>query len=140
MNCFLEQTLYHSFLKVAACVFALVLVFDSGLLFAGTADISNLAGRHVASVVGVTVGVAPNEVNQLTARITELETELESKERLIAVDSRQKELVGGIDTSTFVLSIILFILLVLIVLNYVLDFLRIRRENSTYETITSQVA
>lgn len=140
MKGFLEQTLYHSFLKVAACVLAFVLVFDSGLLFSGTAEISNLAQQHVANVVGVSVGVAPNEVNQLTARITELETELETKERLIAVDVRQKESVGGIDTSTFILSIILFILLVLIVLNYVLDFLRMRKAVSTYEIISSEVA
>jgi putative N-acetylmannosamine-6-phosphate epimerase len=140
MNGLLEQTLYHSFLKVAACVLAFVLVFDSGLLFPSTADISSLAQQHMANVIGVTVGVAPNEVNQLTARITELETELEAKERLIAVDVRQRETVGGIDTSTFILSIILFILLVLIVLNYVLDFLRVRKEAALYETTTSQVA
>jgi len=140
MNNFLEQTLYHSFLMVSACVLAFVLVFDSGLLFSGTTEISNLAQQHVANVIGVTVGVAPNEVNQLTARITELETELEAKERMIAVDVRQKDTIGGIDRSTFVLSIILFIFLVLIVLNYALDFLRDRREETSYETTTSQVA
>ena len=125
MNNNLSQSLYHSFLRVAVCVLALTLVFDSGLLFEETVLLSNTASQHVASVVGVTVGVEPTELNQLTARITELETELEAKERLIAVsvgDTKANPLVD----STFVLSVILFILLVLVVLNYVLDYLRAR--------------
>lgn len=135
----LENTLYHSFLRVAVCVMAFALVFDSGLLFKSTSIISNTAQQHLASVVGVSVGVAPNEVNQLTARITELETELQAKERLIAVNVRDNS-AGGIDKSTFLLSIILFILLVLIVLNYALDFARTRRIKPNYEESTSQMA
>ncbi len=129
----LEKTLYHSFLRIAVCVFALVLVFDSGILLKSTAGISDLTQQHLANVVGVSVGVAPTEVNQLTSRITELETELEAKERLIAVNVRDNRDSSSIDKSTFILSIILFILLVLIVLNYALDFLRSRRINPQYE-------
>jgi hypothetical protein len=140
MDTSLEKTLYHSFLRVAVCVVAFALVFDSGLLFKTTSIISNTAQQHLASVVGVSVGVAPNEVNQLTARITELETELEAKERLIAVNVRDNSAGGGIDKSTFLLSIILFILLVLIVLNYALDFARTRRIKTSYEESTSQMA
>lgn len=121
-----KHSLYHSFLRVAVCVFALILVFDSGLLFEETILLSTTTQEHLASVVGVSVGVAPTELNQLTARITELETELEAKERLIAVSVGERE-TTGVDTSTFVLSTILFILLTLIVLNYVLDFMRTRK-------------
>ena len=110
-------------------VFAIALVFDSGLLFKETIFLSNTTEQYLANVVGVTVGVAPTELNQLTSRITELETELEAKERLIAVSVGNTETTPPIDTSTFILSAILFILLTLIVTNYVLDFRRARNEN-----------
>jgi hypothetical protein len=116
---------YHSLLRIALCVCAVALVFDSGLIFKGTADLSNSAQNYVATAVGVKVGVAPNDVNVLTARITELEQELATKEREINVNVGDNGSVSGIDMSTFVLSIILFILLVLIVLNYALDYLRL---------------
>ncbi len=133
MNLSLPYSLYHSFLRIAVCVLAIALIFDSGLLLKQTELLSNTASQHLASVVGVTVGVAPTEMNQLTSRITELETELEAKERLIAVSVRNTDTKPGLD-STFFLSVILFILLILIVLNYVLDFLRSRQPtvNKTY--------
>ena len=134
----LEHTLYHSFLRIAVCVLAFVVVFDSGLLFPETAMLSEMTRNHMANVVGVSVGVSPNELNQLTGRITELETELAAKERLIAVNVRDNTAASGTDTSTFVLGAILFILLVLIVLNYALDFARSRK--FAYEKTSSQVA
>ena len=118
----LEQTLYHSLLRVALIVVAITLVFDSGLLFSKSAELSSSTQQYLANAVGVTVGVSPNEVNQLTGRITELEQEL-AAEREIAV-SLNSENAPSTDKSTFVLSIILFILLVLIILNYALDYVR----------------
>lgn len=126
MKASLQFSLYHSFLRVAVCVLAFVLVFDSGLLIKETTLLSTATQEHLASVVGVSVGVTPTELNQLTSRITELETELEAKERLIAVSARDTQSDNTVDTSTFILSIILFILLTLIVLNYVLDYMRAR--------------
>lgn len=125
---------YHSLLRIALCVCAIVLVFDSGLLSKATADLSSSAQDYVATAVGVKVGVAPNDVNVLTARITELEQELATKEREINVNTGDDSSASGFDMSTFVLSIILFILLVLIVLNYALDYLRlesVQRKRST---------
>lgn len=133
MNHSLEKTLYHSFLRVAVVVMAFVLVFDSGILIKSTAKLSDFTQVHLANVVGVTVGVAPTEVNQLTARITELETEVAAKERLIAVNLKNNS-DSGIDRSTFVLSATLFILLVLILLNYVLDYRRSRNNVAIYES------
>jgi hypothetical protein len=116
---------YHSVLRIFVVVFALVLVFDSGLLINTTAIMSDMTQSHLANVVGVSVGVAPTEVNQLTARITELERDLEQKERIIAVNLNTAT-GSDFDLSTFILSLVLFILLVLIVLNYILDYLRLR--------------
>ncbi len=139
MNQKLEHSLYHSFLRITLAVFAFILLFDSGLLFSPTAELSAIAQYHVANAVGVSAGIAPNELNQLTSRITELETELEAKERLIAVNVQSSKNSGSFDTSTFFLSVILFILLVLIVMNYVLDYLR-GRKIETYEASTPNVA
>ncbi len=136
----MKDSLYHSFLKIAVCVFAFVLVFDSGLALPATESMSSLTQQHLASVVGVTLGVAPNEMNQLTTRITELETELEAKERLIAVNLQNTNSDGSLDVSTFVLSIIVFILLVLIVLNYALDYIRQKKVTPLHEPTTSQMA
>jgi hypothetical protein len=122
----LETTTYHSMLRIAVCVCALVLLFDSGLIDESTARASSHAQDYVASAVGVKVGVAPNEVNVLTSRITELETELANKDREIAVGLNTGGTDAPIDMSTFILSVILFILLVLIILNYILDYVRSR--------------
>ncbi len=135
-----EKTVYHSLLRILICVFALLLVFDSGLLVDSTSALSDQTQRYMASVVGVSVGVAPTEVNQLTARITELESELEAKERLIAVSVRDNNQKPAFDKSTFLLSIILFILLVLIVLNYALDYLRQRRPTILYNENKTELA
>jgi hypothetical protein len=82
----------------------------------------------------VRVGVAENDVNILTKRITELETELAQKERDIAVRLNTDSNSSSFDTSTFVLSLILFILLVLIVLNYILDYVRLRQTTLVRKT------
>lgn len=128
----IEKTLYHSFLRVAVVVMAFLVVFDSGILIKDTALLSNYTQMHLANVIGVSASVSPNELNQLTSRITELETELEKKERLIAVNVRNNT-ASEIDKSTYILSVILFILLVLIVLNYALDYRRNRNGYSSYE-------
>jgi len=121
----MSNTVYHSLLRISLAIVALALVFDSGLLFKETSVLSNEVGRHVASVVGVAVGVSQNEVNVLTSRITELEQELAARERIIAVSVEGREgRQSPIDASTLILSTILFILLSLIVINYYLDFRR----------------
>ena len=129
---------YHSLLRVALCVCAISLVFDSGLISKTTAELSSSAQNYVASAVGVKVAVAPNEVNVLTARITELEQELMTKEREISVKIDDGSSAFKIDMSTFVLSIILFIILVLIVLNYALDYLRVSNELLRRKTLPVQ--
>lgn len=124
---------YHSALRIAVVVTAFLVVFDSGLIDSRTATLADGAVRYVATAVGVKAQVPGNELNVLTSRITELEQELERKDREIAVarNSDVNEEQVAFDVSTFVLSLILFILLVLIVLNYVLDYLRVNRR---YET------
>lgn len=129
MNFSLEQTVYHKVLRVSCVVLATVLIFDSGLFASATAKLSDQTGMYLANAVGVYVGVPENGVNSLTTRIAELEQEVGRKDAQL----RDRELALGLGSaagsssaSTFVLAGILFIMLVLIVLNYGLDYVRSR--------------
>jgi hypothetical protein len=128
----LVATTYHKVLRTSLLVFALVMVFQSGLVLPQTAELARVAEQQVASVVGVGARVEPTELNQYTAALTAMEQELlrreaELQEREIEV-AQQLNSGGASPYGTFVLSAILFILLVLIVLNYTLDYLRARED------------
>lgn len=128
----LRYSAYHSLLRISLLFVAFLLVFDSGLLSPKTAEVSQVTQHLLANAVGVKASVAPNELNVLTARITELETELSKKDRELNVaqaaypNSGDGERIFGFVPSTLVLSAILFVLLVLVSLNYVLDYYRMK--------------
>ncbi len=122
---------YHSLLRIASAVVAVMLVFESGLLSPVTAKLADRTELYLANAVGVSVGVAPTELNQMTAALTARERELDERE--LALSEREIEVgineggsIAGLDSGTFVLATILFILLVLIILNYALDYARSR--------------
>ncbi len=124
----LERSIYHKILRISSLLCALVLVFQSGLVSDTSALLSSNTGSYLANVVGVTVGVAPTELNQVTAYLTEKEQNLNAREaalreREIAVDVDSQ---SGNDATTFILSAMLFILLCLVILNYALDYARAR--------------
>ncbi len=122
----IQNTLYHSALRVISVTFALILVFDSGMIYPITKELSNNATSYLASAVSVSVGVKATEMNQLTARITELENELAvaQEEREIAVNLNKS---GVGDRSTLYIAITLALLLILIILNYLMDYWRSRQ-------------
>ncbi len=124
-----SNSLYHSLLRIATAVVAVMLVFEGGLLSPVTAQLADQTELYLANAVGVSVGVAPTELNQMTAALTAREREL--NERELALSQREIEVgindggsIAGFDSGTFVLATILFILLVLIILNYALDYAR----------------
>jgi hypothetical protein len=125
---------YHRVLRVAIVVGALVLVFDSGLIHDASAQLSTNTMQYMANAIGVSVGVEPTPLNQYTAALTQKERELADREAAL----RDREIAIGLnsgpaperDYSTYFLSGILFILLVLILLNYALDYLRLREQQS----------
>lgn len=128
----MEHTTYHKVLRVFAVVFALVLVFESGLVSKSTIKLSQNAHMYVANAVGMSASVQPNELNQITAVLTQREKELDEREaaleeREIAINLSTNGDTDS-DKAVFILSSILFILLVLILLNYTLDYLRAREE------------
>ena len=125
----LATSTYHKVLRVAAVVCALVLTFDSGVIADSTAHISDNTQAYLANAVGVGARIEATELNQVTAELTARKTALDVREAAIT----ERELSLGLTSaeareagekhSTYVLAGILFILLVLIVLNYVLDFI-----------------
>jgi hypothetical protein len=124
----MTNTLYHKLLRVSALSLALVLLFASGILSPVTKQLSSNAGSYIATAIGINAAVLPNEVNTLSAQLQQREKELQQRE--IAVELKESaQGVGGL--STFIMSTLLFVLLVLIILNYVLDFIRGRRSFNT---------
>jgi len=123
----IRYSIYHAVLRVSIVVTAVLLLFVSGFLHHTTALIAQDVSRQVATAVGMSLGVTPNELNQITAALTTREQQLQQRELLI----REREIELGLstgasstNTSTYILSAILFILLLMIVFNYILDFSR----------------
>lgn len=136
----MTDNLYTILLRVSVLVCAIVLVFVSGIISPITQELARNAGNYVASSIGMSASVEPTELNTMTAELTSRLRDLDVRERAlqereIAVNLNQGR---SSDISTFVISSILFILLVLVVLNYVLDYLRaqaIQNRPLTYEQV-----
>ena len=131
-----SDSLYHSLLRVSLLVCAIALVFESGILSESTAVMSQNTHSYLANAVGMSAGVAPTELNRLTAQLTQKERELAAREaslseREIAVNLSTAPGSGSNQRVTYILSSILFILLVLILLNYTLDYLRLKETRQT---------
>jgi hypothetical protein len=123
----MSQSWYHSLLRVTLVVVAFAMVFESGVIHHATRDIAYTAGQQIASVVGMTASIAPNELNIITAQLTEKEQQLALREASLIEREIAVSVGGGStasSTTTFLLATILFVLLLLIVLNYILDYLR----------------
>ncbi len=132
----MQATLYHKILRTLLIVTALVLVFDSGAINDATKRLANDTQSYMANVIGVGASVAPTELNSLTAELTAQKRALDEREALLAQREISIGLQSGADStdySTYILAGILFILLVLILLNYTLDYLRSveRRDTQT---------
>ena len=126
----MKDTTYHSILRIAALTLAVVLLFDSGLLLPVTKELSHGTQNYLAQSIGMFAGVEPTELNQLTAELSSRDRILTQREnnvsaREISVDLKKNEL--NPEYSTYILSAVLFFILVLLILNYALDFARMRR-------------
>ena len=129
----MKDSMYHRVLRVSAVVCALVLIFESGLVSPATVVLSQNTHLYLANAVGMTTSIEPTELNSLTAELTAQkrlldQRELEIKEREIEIGLQPGE---SNDTAIYILASILFVLLVLIILNYVLDYLRTREQVQT---------
>jgi hypothetical protein len=129
----MQHSSYHRILRISSLVCAVALVFESGVLSESNARVSMGTHAYLASAIGMSVSVQPTELSQYTAELTTIERDLATREASL----REREISIGLtsgsqnnDTATYVLASILFILLVLILLNYALDYLRVREEQS----------
>jgi hypothetical protein len=137
----MEFTFYHKLLRVSAVVLAAALVFQAGLVSNTTAIMATQTQSYLANAVGVTVGVSPTELNTITAGLTEQRLALDAREN----ELRQREIAVGLETggatqdmTTFILGLVLFIVVLLLVLNYSLDYLRYREIKM--RQVTGQIA
>lgn len=137
----MRHSRYHKFLRVSGVTLALVLLFDSGILAPVSQQLSDNTVLYLANAVGVSLGVPENELNVITAELTRRETELTKREADLAareIDARDFGQNTGVNYSTYILATILFVLTVLMVLNYVLDFTRARKAKKVvYEVKTA---
>jgi hypothetical protein len=125
----ISDTTYHRVLRVASVVCAVALLFESGIISPVTRQLSVETHQYLANAVGVGAAVEPTELNSLTSELTKQKLALQAREQQIAEREIEIGLAAGQSanqTSTYVLSGVLFILLVLIILNYTLDYLRAR--------------
>jgi hypothetical protein len=125
----MRNSLYHKVLRVSMLVSAFVLVFQSGVVSSSTRILSNNTTQYLANSVGAQVSVEPTELNTLTAKITAQKLALEQRESAI----REREIEIGLEPGearmakeTYILASLLSVLLALIILNYILDYLRTR--------------
>ncbi len=126
----MQVSRYHSFLRISVVTTALVLLFDGGFIVPITKEFADITILHVASVgSSVLASVPPNELNTLSAEISEQQRLLDAREAALRereIDAREYGEGSETDYSTYVISTILFILTVLLVLNYAMDWSRLK--------------
>lgn len=118
---------YHQVLRTSLLVTAFLLIFDGGFITPVSKHLSDNTISYLANSVGVVAQVPETEINKLSAELSARERELTARENALReIESRNFGTSANTDVSTYVLSLILFLLTVLIVTNYVLDWRRMR--------------
>ena len=132
----MQVSRYHRFLRVSAVIAALLVLFESGWISPITRQLSQETQWYLAEVgVGVAARVEPNEINTLSAALRDRQAELDLREARITereISARSFGNTNESDYTLYILSAILFILTVLICVNYVMDWQRTKRV-FTYE-------
>lgn len=134
MNMSLKDSLYHSLLRMAALTAALTLLFVSGIITPITKELTLTTQVYLANAVGASAGVEPTDLNQITAALTIDRIALEKREAAVAerellVGLNQSTNASTIDLATVLNSVFLFVIVLLILLNYLLDFAYRRQKN-----------
>jgi len=120
---------YRRTLRISVVVMAAVLLFQSGLIDERSTLVFEYTTSYLVASVGATASVAPTELNTITAGLAAQKQLL--SEREAALRAREVALTenrSGTDYTTYILAAILFVQLVLLVLNYGLDYLRAREQ------------
>jgi hypothetical protein len=103
-----------------------VLILAGGDIFSGV----RIQAEGLASVIGVSAAVPPNEFNTLAAQFAQREKELDAREMALSareqsllseLDSRQKDRMRTVYLYLFGFTLVLFLL---VLVNYYLDYHR----------------
>lgn len=130
-----QSLLYRSLLRVSAVVSAFVLLFQSGIVHQHTTVIFNQTTDNLSAMVGMSASVQPSEYNTITAELTKQQQLLSGREEQIAAREIELGLAAGSSdtdrsqTTTYLLAAILLVQLILLVLNYFLDYIRSREQS-----------
>lgn len=125
----MNRSLYASILRVSSLTVACVLTFQSGIVTPVTRQLSDTTYLYLAQSSRVVAQVEKNELNTLSEELRREKEDLERREaELRTIESRTFGTGSESSYTTYILSVILFILTVLILLNYILDWRRLRRE------------
>lgn len=112
-------------------VVAFLLIFDSGILAPITKQLADNTYSYLAAAgASMSANVPENEYNAFTAQLTEEQRRLDAREQALnerEIAARSYGEGDATDYSTYILSVLLFIIVVLLVLNYVMDWQRARR-------------
>lgn len=114
-------------------VFVLILIFDGGFISPVTKQLSDNTLQYLANAISgsaVSLSVEPTPLNEVTAELTARTKELDEREAALGeqeIEARNFNTGNETDYSTYILSTVLFVLTVLIVLNYAMDWARSRR-------------
>jgi hypothetical protein len=127
---------YRRILRISATVMAAVLLFQSGLIDSRTTAVFDQTTSYLGATVGMSVSVEPNEFNTFTTEIARQQQLLSEREEVLT----EREIAVALNTgdesatsrTTYLLAAVLFVQLILIVLNYSLDYLR-SREHELFE-------
>ncbi len=126
----MTETVYHQILRSSLLVLILMLIFDGGFITPVSKHLSDNTISYLANSVGVFAQIEPNDLNVLTAELTRRQRELDEREAALrTIEARAFDTGSSPDYSTYILSLMIFILTVLIVGNYFLDW----RRNRTLE-------
>jgi hypothetical protein len=121
---------FRSALRIGMVLAALLLVFDGGFLSPITRQLSDTTYEYLAAAgASMSAGVPENEFNRLSADIRAEQLRLAEREEALVereIAARTYATSDGPDYSTYIISLLLFIILVLLLLNYVLDWQRAR--------------
>ncbi len=127
---YMQYSRVRSVLRIGMVLVAAVLVFDGGFLTPITKQLSDTTYTYLASVgASMSARVEPNEVNRLSAELAEQQRLLALREQALTereIAARDYSGDGVGDYSTYIISLLLFIIVVLLLLNYVMDWQRAR--------------
>ena len=122
----LRYSIYHSVLRISVLVFAILLVFDSGLVSPQSNVLSISTQQYLANTISSQVGTVSVKNDEHIAIITKTDEMVSGKGNFTTI-SLSEDIPQVMNKSTLILSSIVFTLLLLILINYVVDCIRTRK-------------